>query len=217
MAKRLSPKTLAVGKALFVFCIGLTGVLGIVAVAGAGNGVGDPFHLGRRNTVDKSSQLRGSLNGSNLVIDNNGAGSALDLRVGDGATDPADKTKPPLKVDSQKKVKNLNADLVDGRGPGPRAYGFINFSTDNAEDSSGIVDVAWDNEPDGDRRYCFDLTFEPHVGVGSAFFNNAALVSVDTQDSSTSACPEGYRDAAARVYDTAGNSRDDVGFHIMFE
>jgi hypothetical protein len=197
------------------FCVAVTALSGVVAVASAGTGVGDPFHLGRSNRVDKPTKLSGATKGSNLVIDNNGSGTALSLRVGDGV--PADKTKPPLKVDSQKKVKHLNADLIDGRGPGPRAYGFINFSTDNAEDSSGIVDVTWDNDPEGDRRYCFDLTFNPHVGVGSAFFNNAAIVAVDTQGSSTLACPEGYRDAAVRVYDTAGNSRDDVGFHIMFE
>ena len=39
-----------------------------------------------------------------LKVDNNGAGSALDLQVGPSTTPPDAKTVPPMKVDSQAQV-----------------------------------------------------------------------------------------------------------------
>jgi hypothetical protein len=66
--------------------------------------------------------------GALLKVDNDGAGTALDLRVGTPTDDPATKTVAPMKVDSQQVVTNLNSDKVDGRdstdfvrGPGQAA------------------------------------------------------------------------------------------------
>jgi len=51
-----------------------------------------------------------------LMIKNGKGGSALELRVVDpDATDPALKDVAPMKVDSQAKVNNLNADEIDGK------------------------------------------------------------------------------------------------------
>ena len=218
MVKAILAKALWVGRAL-VFCVGLAVVSNLVAIALAGTGVGDPFHLGRTNAVDRSSKLRGNVRGSNLVIESKGSGSALDLRVGDPDDVPADKTDAPLKVDSQKKVRNFNADEVDGREPGPQGYAFVpHGTTPEFENSTGVLDVVWATD-----RYCFDLTFKPDVAVGSAFFTNAAIVSTvvrraDPDDNTfINQCPIGFRDAAARVYDTSGTSRNDVSFSIMFE
>jgi hypothetical protein len=112
----------AVGKVMWVgratvFLVGLAVILalvfGVAATALAGTGVGATFNLGRTNTVDAISKLVGSTATSMLMVDNNGTGTALDLRVGQG-TDPTIKTVAPMKVDSQARVTNLNADELDG-------------------------------------------------------------------------------------------------------
>lgn len=66
---------------------------------------GDPFKLGRTNTIDNLSTVIGSTSGALLRINNNGGGPALDLRVEEG--------RAPLNVNSNTRVSGLNADRVD--------------------------------------------------------------------------------------------------------
>ena len=72
-------------------------------------------------------------------------------------------------------------------------------------------------------KYCFDLTFNPELAVGSAFLSNGAFVSTSTaRDSGLSStqvtgCPASEPDAAAITYDAASNSHNDVSFSIIFE
>jgi hypothetical protein len=71
-------------------------------------------------------------------------------------------------------------------------------------------------------RYCFDLTFRPRVAVGSPHLNNNAVVATQVPQSASEnlGCPEGYRDAAARVYganDPNSTPHNDVSFSIFFE
>jgi hypothetical protein len=87
-------------------------VFGITATALAAV-PGDPFKLGKKNSINKLSSLVGTVAGPMLRIDNNGTGAALDLQVG-SATDPSQNTVAPLTVNSQQKVDNLNADQLDG-------------------------------------------------------------------------------------------------------
>ena len=72
----------------------------------AGTGVGAVFNLGRANSVDNRSLLRGTVATRNLQIINDGTGTALDLRVKPGV--------PPMTVSSDARVINLNADQLDG-------------------------------------------------------------------------------------------------------
>lgn len=65
--------------------------------------------VGKKNTVDKISQLVGSAASPMLRIDNNGTGTALQLLV-----EPASK-KPPMTVNSDVRVPKLNADRLDGK------------------------------------------------------------------------------------------------------
>lgn len=109
----------AVGKVAWVgratvFLVGLSVILALLlsvtSAALAGTGVGDTFNLGKKNTVNRLSQLVGSTNNALLRIDNNNAGSnatALNLQV--------EPNHAPMKVNSSTQVSNLNADLVDGR------------------------------------------------------------------------------------------------------
>ena len=200
--------------------VGALVVTGVVGVALAGTGVGAVFNLGRTNTVNQPSRLVGATDGPNLAIDNNGTGVALDLRVGPSSSAPGDKTTAPMKVDSQKKVRNLNADEVDGRGPGPRGYAIVDISPVGLTRSRAVNGVVYDGDA-GDQQFCFDLTFVPKVAVGSSFLNNNAVIATQTPAmASLGDCPEGYRDAAVRVYganDPSSTPRNDVNFSVMFE
>lgn len=73
--------------------------------------VGDAVLQGRGNSVDARTTLRGEATGANLrVIAEKPGTEALAI-----VTEPG---TPPLKVNRKAKVKNLNADLLDGRHGG---------------------------------------------------------------------------------------------------
>jgi hypothetical protein len=111
-------KVMWVGRAT-TFCVGLAVVLAValgVGTTALAAVPGDPFKLGKPNAVDRITTLVGSATGPLLRVDNDGAGAALDLRVGDGGVQPDAKMAPPMTVDSQAKVANLNADELDGKG-----------------------------------------------------------------------------------------------------
>jgi hypothetical protein len=90
---------------------------------------GDPFKLGRTNTIDQLSTLVGSNSGALLRINNNGSGPALDLRVEPG--------EAPMNVNSTTRVNGLNADQVDSHG----ANDFVSedriYTTQNIETGPG--------------------------------------------------------------------------------
>jgi hypothetical protein len=109
-------KVMLLGRAT-TFVVGLAVILalsvGVASTALAGTGVGATFNLGTTNTVNAVSKLVGSVAGPSLTIDNNSTGkgaTALDLQTEAG--------RPPLKVNSDERVVNLNADEVDGKSVG---------------------------------------------------------------------------------------------------
>jgi hypothetical protein len=85
MLKSAAGKVMWVGRAT-MFLVGLAVILalvfGVATTALAGTGVGAVFNLGKTNIVDAISKLVGTTTNSMLMVDNNGAGTALDLRVG---------------------------------------------------------------------------------------------------------------------------------------
>jgi hypothetical protein len=93
---------------------GLTlGVIVSIASLGgaalAGTGIGDVFSLGKTNTVNASTVLSGATNGAQLNVRN--------ASTAPQATGIVIKTAPgrsPLVVGSATKVKNLDADLLEG-------------------------------------------------------------------------------------------------------
>lgn len=125
--KAVAAKVMLVGLSVI-----LAVVLGVAASALAGTGVGAPFNLGQKNTVNKLSSLVGSVGmGANLLIDNNSTNAnatALNLQVEPG--------RAPLRVNSSTKVNRLNADMLDGRdsssllvtGDGKEG-GFVNINS----------------------------------------------------------------------------------------
>ena len=95
MMKTAIEKVTWVGR-VTVFAVGLAVVLALtvgLATTALAAVPGDPFKLGKTNTVDRISQLVGSTASSMLRIDNNGAGSALQPLVESG--------KAPMTVNTQ--------------------------------------------------------------------------------------------------------------------
>lgn len=103
-------KVMWVGRAA-TFCVGLAVVLAVVLGVGTtalAAVPGDPFKLGRLNTVDRVTSLVGGVTGPLLRVDNNGGGPALALESNPG--------RPPLAVNAGSgKVANLDADRLDGK------------------------------------------------------------------------------------------------------
>lgn len=111
-------------------------VLGAASVALAANG--QPWLLGKfSNTATNTTALVAEVanpDNSALQVRNMGARSALDLRVGSGP--PADKTVPPMRVNSQANVANLNADQLDGQSAeGLGVNGYEQVVAQSANDS----------------------------------------------------------------------------------
>jgi hypothetical protein len=120
MVRSVVKKVMWVGRAT-MFMVGLAMILalllGVASMALGANG--NPIILGKaKNTASKVTGLVGNLADTTkpaLRVTNTKGGSALELRVGDPAANPATKSVAPMKVDSQAKVANLNADQLDGK------------------------------------------------------------------------------------------------------
>jgi len=77
----------------------------VSASAFAGTGIGAPFNLGRTNSVDVPSTLRGSMTGANLQLRNGGTGPGLGIIVAAG--------KAPITVNAGAGVaKHLKASFA---------------------------------------------------------------------------------------------------------
>jgi hypothetical protein len=106
--------------------------LGTASAALAGSGVGGVFNLGKINTVNAISKLKGSVDGASLLIDNTSSGAnatALSLHAESG--------KAPMRVDSSTQVTNLNADQLDGKD----STNFLPRSTYTKEETTFGTDL----------------------------------------------------------------------------
>ena len=213
MVRSIFSKVMWVGRAT-VFLVGLAVILALVfgvttAAFAALSKPGDPFKLGVINEINRLTTLVGARTGAMLKVDNNGAGSALQLEAGAG--------KPPLVVKANSgTATNLSADRLDGVDV-PRGYAHVKITggVDTDYPSKGVVDVLI---PEGQTAvYCFDLTFTPIAAVGSPHVNNGAVVATGTPNRIRpsnspipSSCPINYRDAAVKTHPEA------VNFQIVF-
>jgi hypothetical protein len=148
MTKRIYKKAMMVGRAT-TLTVGLAIILaltiGLASTALAGTGTGARFQPGQTNTVNAVTKLVGTVAGPSLQVDNNSAdagATALDLKVEPG--------KAPMRVDSDTKVANLNADKIDGKdssdflgadrfGALPQSYGHEGLGTPPDECMLGEV------------------------------------------------------------------------------
>jgi hypothetical protein len=110
MTSRVRFGAIKLGRATIVtvgLAVILAAVLGFATTALAAM-PGDPFRLGRINSIDRLSTLIGTTANAMLRVDNNGTGPALSLEAGAG--------NPPVVVNAAAgKATNLDADELDGR------------------------------------------------------------------------------------------------------
>lgn len=110
MTSRVRSKTIRLGRAT-VFAVGLTVILAVVlgvATTALAAMPGDPFRLGRINSIDRLSTLVGTTANAMLRVDNNGSGPALSLEANAG--------RPPVVVNAAAgTATNFDADELDGR------------------------------------------------------------------------------------------------------
>jgi hypothetical protein len=113
MLRSAASKVMWVGRAT-VFLVGLAVILAVVfgAASAALGANGQAWILGQSNVATAITSLGGAggVNGPMVRLTNNDAGTndtALDLRVQAG--------EAPMRVNSERRVSNLNADKLDGK------------------------------------------------------------------------------------------------------
>jgi hypothetical protein len=166
MLRGAASKVMWVGRAT-VFLVGLAVILALLfGVASAALGAnGNPFLLGRENVASQVSRLV-----------KHGPGPALKLGVQDG--------QPPLAVNSDAPVANLNADKVDGEDSS--AFLPVNGTAANADkvdgqDAEDLKPLLAVIEQDGDLS-------TNNRGVESAQWIDTGIYEV-TFDRDVSSCP----------------------------
>jgi hypothetical protein len=121
---RTTPGTVMGGLALFI------SLSGVAYAATGGN-----FILGQSNNATTQTKLTANVAARTLQLENGSTGagaSALGLTVASG--------KAPLTVNSNTRVANLNADLLDGRSSTAFLLKGVHVSAD-ASAAGGVVDV----------------------------------------------------------------------------
>lgn len=148
-------KVMWVGR-VTTFCTGLVVILAVVLGVGTtalAAAPGDPFELGKLNTINKITRLVGGASGALLRVENEGGGQALDLKVEEG--------QPPMTVDSNTQVNGLNADQLDGQSAGH----FL--GVDETADNAGAVDGKSADEFVSEDNIYQDFELETGSGGGA--------------------------------------------------
>ncbi len=220
MIRNAASKVMWVGRTT-VFLVGIAVILAVVlgmATMALAAVPGDPFRLGQVNSINNAvTTLKGSSAAAMLAVDNDSAATtarALDLRVEPG--------RAPMRVTSDTRVANLNADKLDGQDSSeladPRAFAHIadEGAIDTAYPSKGVDGVVI---PTGETSvYCFDLAFTPNAAVGSPFLTNSAVVATVTPPNTilSNECPATHREAAAKTYGSSEGDDVPINFQIVF-
>jgi hypothetical protein len=146
MLRSVASKVAWVGRAT-VFLVGLAVILAVMfGVASAALGTtGQSFILGKaNNTADTPTGLVSTLSDaakSALIVNNKSGGAALDLRVGSHTVPPADETVPPMKVNSQARVANFNAESAGFADDAAQATNADNATNADKLDDEELQDV----------------------------------------------------------------------------
>lgn len=141
MTKTIFGKVARAGK-VTVLAAGLAVVLALVfgaSTAALAAVPGDPFKLGRVNTIDRVSKLVGGVSGALFKVDNNGGGPALQLESEPG--------QAPLAVNAEAgKATNLDADEVDDQDASEfvRSSYFVQGTADNSSSALTQITVTCD-------------------------------------------------------------------------
>jgi hypothetical protein len=100
----------------------------IAGAAFAGSGIGGVFNLGQSNSVNANTTLTGATTGPQLSVNNTSTGtgaSGVSIQTATG--------KPPLVVNSNTQVANLNASLLGGLKAGSQLQLRVSGTCSNGE------------------------------------------------------------------------------------
>ena len=206
MIRSAASKVMWVGRAT-VFLVGLAVILALLfGVASTALGKnGQALILGKGdNVATKVTGLIGKVaTGSALVVKNPSGGSALELRVGDPAAAPSTKTTAPMKVDSEAKVANLNADELDGED----SEAFQQRVSGDCAPGSSIQAIAQDG-----TVACQDADHQI-VQASTAFDNDGFKVRSVSCPVGSKVLGGGARYSTSATLVTAGNT-DDIAITV---
>jgi hypothetical protein len=205
-------------------------LLGAASMAFAGNG--DPWILGQLNSATAITRLAGSggVDGPMLVVTNNDSGSddtALDLNVQSG--------EPPMTVNSQTKVTNLNADRLDGMN----STAFASYERTvivspvgtNAQNGQALLNALSSiNDASASKPYLIyiepetydlgnrTLQMKPYVDIQGSGELNTTITSTVSSDSGAAGTVEGADNTELRfltVQSTSTPSVQDIRISIL--
>ena len=212
MMRSIFSRVMWVGRAT-VFTAGLTVTLALtlgVATVALAAVPGDPFRLGKINTINTLSTLVGSTSTPMLRIDNNGSGAALDLQVQPG--------KAPMRVNAAAgKATNLNVDRLDGQdssallGRNAVIAAVVNSGTGTVEAASNSGTTATKITTGAYR-----ITFPPSAPIIGTC---AVTATVEENDASKFATVEGIdvtsNTVGIKIYDADGAPADSDFFDVV--
>jgi hypothetical protein len=233
MSRSMLSKVVSVGRAT-VLVVGIAtmvaALLGAASMAFAGNG--DPWILGQLNSATAITRLAGSggVDGPMLVVTNNDSGSddtALDLNVQSG--------EPPMTVNSQTKVTNLNADRLDGMN----STAFASYERTvivspvgtNAQNGQALLNALSSiNDASASKPYLIyiepetydlgnrTLQMKPYVDIQGSGELNTTITSTVSSDSGAAGTVEGADNTELRfltVQSTSTPSVQDIRISIL--
>jgi hypothetical protein len=124
-------------KATFMKGVALGSAVSLATLAAtaafAGTGIGKVFNIGEDNRVNARSQLEGSTPSAVLKVTNTNSSAAAS-----GIAIDVPGSSPPLVVNSATKVKNFNADLLDGK----EASKFQSATSRSCSNGTAITSIA---------------------------------------------------------------------------
>jgi hypothetical protein len=173
-------------KATFLKGVALGSAVSLATLAAtaafAGTGVGTVFNLGESNRVNARSQLDGSTPSAVLNVTNSDkSGSASGVAI------DVPRRNPPLVVNSATKVKNLNADLLDGQS----ASQFQGATAKTCPNGSAISSVA----PNGSAACHSPVVLPIDVALAPGGRTDPAVAYAPSSFALTYICSTGVPDA----------------------
>jgi hypothetical protein len=220
MPRTVAAKMAWVGRtASMVFGLALVMALVVGAASTAWSATGGNFILGEGNVATAITKLAGAagVDGPMLQIRNNNADpndTALDLKVQTG--------EAPMRVNSDTKVANLNADMVDGQDASQLATNTSEEWHEIGAPGEPTFGDGWTNATPtyicgGQSAGCVEYNtagfYKDSLGV--VHLKGAIKLDVGSCNGCSSIAfrlPEGYRPAKAAVFDPAS---DRSGFDVF--
>jgi hypothetical protein len=179
-------------RATFLKGVALGAAVSLVTLAAtaafAGTGVGKVFNLGEDNRVNARSQLEGTTPSAVLNVTNSDKSATAS-----GVSINVPSTDPPLAVNSATKVKNFNADMVDGQ----HASDFQNATSKSCPNGSAMSAIA----PNGSAACNSPVVLPINVALAPGDLNDGPIAFAPSSLGLSFTCSNVVPDAVLAAYD----------------